>query len=38
MARRNMPALTDAEREVAVRTVYASARDDWRRHLDPEPR
>jgi hypothetical protein len=38
MARRKMPALTEGERELAVRTVYASARGEWRRHLEPEPR
>jgi len=38
MARRKMAVLSDAERELAVRTVYASARAEWRRHLDPEPR
>lgn len=33
---RKMPAITGVERELAARTAYASARSEWRRHLDPE--
>jgi hypothetical protein len=33
---RKMPAITEVERELAARTAYASARSEWRRHLDPE--
>ncbi|XXX73765.1 hypothetical protein WMF30_39585 [Sorangium sp. So ce134] len=33
---RKMPAITGAEREHAARTAYASARDEWRKHLEPE--
>jgi hypothetical protein len=36
MEGRRMNAINEAERELAVRTAYASARDEWRRHLDPE--
>lgn len=36
LLRREMPAITETEREVAARTAYASARNEWRRHLDPE--
>jgi hypothetical protein len=28
--------ITEAERELAVRTAYRSARDEWRRHSAPE--
>ena len=30
------PMLTTAERELLARAVYASARHEWLRHLDPE--
>ncbi|AUX45794.1 uncharacterized protein SOCE26_072900 [Sorangium cellulosum] len=33
---RKMPPITGAERELAARTAYASARIEWRRHLEPE--
>lgn len=33
---RKMAAITEGEREIAARAAYASARDEWRRHLDPE--
>ncbi|WP_437574496.1 hypothetical protein [Sorangium sp. So ce887] len=33
---RKMPAITGVERELAARTAYASARNEWRRHLEPE--
>jgi hypothetical protein len=36
MTRRRMPAITEAERELAARTAYASARCEWRKHLEPE--
>jgi hypothetical protein len=36
MRRLKMPLITGAERELAARTAYASARTEWRRHLDPE--
>ncbi|WP_437935026.1 hypothetical protein [Sorangium sp. So ce341] len=36
LLRRKMPAITGVERELAARTAYASARDEWRRHLEPE--
>lgn len=36
MASRKMPAITGDERESAARTAYASAREEWRRHLEPE--
>jgi hypothetical protein len=36
MTRRRMPAITAAERETAARTTYASARSEWRRHVEPE--
>jgi hypothetical protein len=29
--------ITQAERELAVRAAYASAREEWRRHSEPEP-
>ena len=29
--------ITEAEREVAARTAYSSARDEWRKHAEPEP-
>lgn len=35
--RRSVLAITEEERELAVRTAYSSARDEWRRHADPEP-
>lgn len=28
--------INEAERELAVRAAYASARDEWRRHVEPE--
>jgi hypothetical protein len=34
MVRRKTPLLTEAERALAVRTVYAAARSEWRLHLD----
>jgi hypothetical protein len=37
MRGRKMNAITEVEREMAVRTAYANARDEWRRHVDPEP-
>lgn len=36
MVRRKMAALTEAEHEAAVRSVYAHARAEWRRHMEPE--
>ncbi|WP_165374351.1 MULTISPECIES: hypothetical protein [Sorangium] len=36
LLRRKMPAITGVERELAARTANASARDEWRRHLEPE--
>lgn len=36
MVGRRMPAITGDERERAARTAYASAREEWRRHLEPE--
>jgi len=33
---RQMPPLTCVERELAARTTYASARNEWRRHIEPE--
>ena len=33
---RKMDAINSGERELAARTTYASARNEWRRHLDPE--
>lgn len=33
---RKMPAMTEVEREIAARAAYASARIEWRKHLDPE--
>ncbi|APR76171.1 Hypothetical protein A7982_01518 [Minicystis rosea] len=36
--RRKTLTITEAERELAARAAYASARDEWRRHSDPEPR
>ena len=36
MRGRKMAAITGVERELAARTTYASARSEWRRHLDPE--
>ena len=36
MRGRKMPAITEGEREIAARVAYASARTEWRRHLDPE--
>lgn len=35
--RRNQVTITNAERELAARAAYSSARDEWRRHVDPEP-
>ncbi|MFT3772950.1 MAG: hypothetical protein QM820_46790 [Minicystis sp.] len=35
--RRKKLVITEAEREIAVRAAYSSARDEWRRHMDPEP-
>lgn len=34
--RRSELAITDAEREVAARLAYSSARNEWLRHVDPE--
>jgi hypothetical protein len=28
--------INEAERAIAVRAAYASARDEWRRHVEPE--
>jgi hypothetical protein len=36
MQGRRMNAITEVERELAVRTAYASARNEWRRHVEPE--
>ena len=36
MRGRKMAAITEGEREIAARAAYASARTEWRRHLDPE--
>jgi hypothetical protein len=36
LRRLKMPAITEAERALAVKTAYASARNDWRRHIQPE--
>ena len=36
MRRRQMAAITEEERELAARTVYASARTEWRAHADLE--
>ncbi|WP_437955455.1 hypothetical protein WME76_28590 [Sorangium sp. So ce119] len=36
MLHRKMAAITGVERELAARTAYASARNEWRRHLEPE--
>jgi hypothetical protein len=36
LCHRKMPAITGVERELAARTAYSSARDEWRRHTDPE--
>lgn len=36
MRGRKMPAITEVERELAARAAYASARNEWRRHVDPE--
>ncbi|MGK3986604.1 hypothetical protein WMF37_36625 [Sorangium sp. So ce291] len=36
MLHRKMPAITGVERELAARTAYASARNEWRRHIEPE--
>lgn len=36
MKGRKMAAITGEEREIAARAAYASARSDWRRHLEPE--
>lgn len=36
MRGRKMAAITGVERELAARTMYASARNEWRRHVDPE--
>ncbi|WP_437671077.1 hypothetical protein [Sorangium sp. So ce131] len=33
---RKMSPITGVERELAARTAYASARVEWRRHLEPE--
>ncbi|WP_157906575.1 hypothetical protein [Sorangium cellulosum] len=33
---RKMPAITGVERELAARTANSSARNEWRRHTDPE--
>jgi len=33
---RKMPAFTSVERELAARATYASARNEWRRHSEPE--
>jgi hypothetical protein len=33
---RKVNAITEVERELAVRTAYASARTEWRRHVEPE--
>ena len=35
--RRGVLNITEAEREVAARTAYSSARDEWRKHAEPEP-
>lgn len=36
MRHRKMPAITGVERELAARTAYSSARNEWRKHTDPE--
>jgi hypothetical protein len=36
MQGRSMNAITEPERELAARTAYASARNEWRRHVEPE--
>ena len=36
MSRRKMAAVTEAEREVAARAAYASARHEWCRQAEPE--
>jgi hypothetical protein len=36
MRRLKMAAITEPERELAIKTAYASARSDWRRHIQPE--
>jgi hypothetical protein len=36
MRRRKMTAITGAERELAARTAYASARTEWRKRIEPE--
>jgi len=33
---RTRDTITEAERELAVRKMYASARAEWRRHVDPD--
>lgn len=33
---RRVNAITEVERELAARTAYASARTEWRRHIEPE--
>lgn len=35
--RRSVLSITEAEREIAVRMAYSSARDEWRKHVEPEP-
>ena len=36
MIRRKLPAISEVERELAARTAYASARNEWRRGVEPE--
>ncbi|WP_155798402.1 hypothetical protein [Sorangium cellulosum] len=38
MRGRKLPAITEVERELAVRTTYASARNAWRKCVDATTR
>ncbi|AKT40294.1 uncharacterized protein CMC5_044470 [Chondromyces crocatus] len=34
---RKMAMISGAERETAAKVAYASARSEWRKHVEPEP-